>query len=59
MSILDRAPLLGTGLAGGDDTLLWGDCEERFEAFCFTMARARRSWSRSFLFALDELREMA
>jgi hypothetical protein len=43
MSILDRAPLLGTGLAGGDESRLWGDCEARLEAFDFTMARARRS----------------
>lgn len=57
--MLDRASLLGPGLAAGDETRLGEDCEFRFAVFCLTTARARRSWSRSFLRAFEELREIA
>ena len=59
MSKLDRASLLGAGLAAVDETCPGEDCEFRFAVFDLTTARARRSWSRSFLRALDELREIA
>ena len=59
MSILDRAPLLGAGLPAVEETRLGEDCEFRFAVLDLTTARARRSWSRSFLRAFDELREIA
>lgn len=59
MSILDRASVLGAGLAAVDGTWPGEDCAFRFAVFDLTTARASRSWSRSFLRALDELREIA
>lgn len=58
ISKLGRPSLLGLGLAFGDDTPLGDDCEFRGALF-LTIARARRSWRRSFLRAFDELRESA
>lgn len=55
ISMLGRAPVLGLGLPAGDVE----DCESRFVVFDLTMARARRSCSRSFLRAFEELREIA
>ena len=56
--MLDRASLLGAGLAACDR--LGEDWEFRLAWFdLLTMARARRSWRRSFRLAVDELRESA
>jgi hypothetical protein len=56
-SMLRRMSVLGLGLAAGEER--FGDCDIELPVLDFTMARARRSWSRSFLRAFEALREIA
>lgn len=57
ISILPRASVLGRGLVIGEETRLEAEGVATFGEFDRTTARARRSWRRSFLRALEELRE--